>query len=109
MSRKSEYGTAIQCKSSTSEFKGCFHVMMNVCRGQPVTATQASAVTLPSSGYSSTHPGSGEPNSGDDSRDATTMEDEEYTDSSSVSSGSGDAIVAEPCIPMSEDEVMQIR
>jgi len=43
---------------------------------------------------------------GDDSM----VEDEEYTDSSSVSSGGGgDVIPAEPCISMSEDEVMQIR
>lgn len=35
------------------------------------------------------------------------MEDEEYTDSSS--DGGCDLIIAEPPIPMGEDEVMQIR
>ena len=69
--------------------------MLHICRRPALTNTSTSAV--------------GEINSGDDLREATTMEDEEYTDSSSVSSGSGDAIVVEPCIPMSEDEVMQIR
>lgn len=75
--------------------------MLNVCRGQAVTNTTTSATTMPAPG--------GDVNSGDDSREATTMEEDEYTDSSSVSSGSGDVIPSEPSIQMSEDEVMQIR
>ena len=78
------------------------------CRTHAGTNATTAMTTMLHPGGSQGNSHGGETNSGDDSREAETMmEDEEYTDSSS--DGGCDLIIAEPPIPMGEDEVMQIR